>query len=138
MGTESCAHGCGSPTLVVAGALCQSGKILIAQRPEGKPGAGSWEFPGGKIEARESPLGALSRELEEELGIMVTKADPVSFATDAQTVLLLFACKEWTGGPTGKERQSLKWIDSAELENHAMLPLDEALVLPLREFMMGL
>ena len=81
---------------------------------------------------------ALQRELEEELGIMVTKADPVSFAVDAHFVLLLFACKVWTGDPTGKERQSLKWVAPAELENHAMLPLDEALVLPLREFMMGL
>ena len=111
---------------------------MIQQRPEGKPGAGSWEFPGGKVDEGETPLLALQRELEEELGIMVTKADPVSFATDAPIVLLLFACKEWTGDPTGKERQSLKWVASAALENHAMLPLDEALVLPLREFMMGL
>ena len=81
---------------------------------------------------------ALRRELEEELGMRVSKADPVSFATDAHTVLLLFACKVWTGNPNGRERQSIKWIDSSELENHAMLPLDEALVVPLREFMMGL
>ena len=126
------------PTIVVACALCQGDTILIQQRPAGKPGAGSWEFPGGKIEAGESPLGALSRDLEEELGIMVTKADPVSFATDAHIVLLLFACKEWTGEPTGKEKQSFKWVASAALENHAMLSLDKALVLPLREFMMGL
>ena len=126
------------PTIVVACALCSGGKVLIQQRPEGKPGAGSWEFPGGKVDEGETPLLALQRELEEELGIMVTKADPVSFAVDAHFVLLLFACKEWAGDPNGKERQSIKWIDSAELENHAMLPLDEALVLPLREFMMGL
>ena len=81
---------------------------------------------------------ALQRELQEELGIMVTKADPVSFAVDAHFVLLLFACEEWIGDPTGKERQSLKWVASAELENHAMLSLDESLVLPLREFMLGL
>ena len=111
---------------------------MIQQRPEGKPGAGSWEFPGGKVDEGETPLLALQRELKEELGIMVTKADPVSFAVDAHFVLLLFVCKEWTGDPTGKERQSLKWVASAALENHAMLPLDEALVLPLREFMMGL
>ena len=126
------------PTIVVAGALCRDGRVLIQKRPDGKPSAGSWEFPGGKIEEGETPLLALQRELEEELGIMVTKADPVSFAIDAHIVLLLFACKEWTGDPTGKERQSLKWVASAALENHAMLPLDEALVLPLREFMMGL
>ena len=126
------------PTIVVACALCQGGKVLIQQRPEGKPNAGSWEFPGGKIDEGETPLVALSRELEEELGIIVSKADPVCFATDAHTVLLLFACKVWTGDPTRKERQSVKWIASAELENHAMLTLDKALALPLREFMMGL
>ena len=127
-----------SPTFVAAGALCRGGKVLIQQRPEGKRHSGFWEFPGGKIEAGETPLEALRRELEEELGIMVPKADPVSFAVDAHFVLLLFACKEWTGEPTGKEKQSLKWVASAALENHAMLSLDEALVLPLREFMMGL
>ena len=127
-----------SPTIVVACALCQGGKVLIQQRPEGKPSAGSWEFPGGKIEEGETPLVALQRELEEELGIIVTKADPVSFAVDAHFVLLLFACKEWAGDPTRKERQSLKWVTPAELENHAMLTLNKALVLPLREFMMGL
>ena len=126
------------PTIVVACALCQGDAVLIQQRPEGKPNAGSWEFPGGKIDEGETPLVALQRELEEELGIIVTKADPVSFAVDAHFVLLLFACKEWTGDPTGKERQYLKWVASAALENHAMLSLDEALVLPLRDFMMGL
>ena len=126
------------PTIVVACALCKGDTVLIQQRPAGKPGAGSWEFPGGKIEEGETPLEALSRELEEELGIIVTKADPVSFAVDAHFVLLLFASKEWTGDPTGKEGQSLMWVASAALEKHAMLPLDEALVLPLREFMMGL
>ena len=127
-----------SPTFVVAAALCRGGKVLIQQRPEGKRYSGVWEFPGGKIEAGETPLEALCRELQEELGVSVSNADPVSFAVDAHFVLLLFACKEWTGDPTGKEGQSLKWVASAALENHAMLPLDEALVLPLREFMMGL
>ena len=127
-----------SPTFVAAGALCRGGKVLIQQRPEGKRHSGFWEFPGGKIEAGETPLEALRRELQEELGISVSNAVPVCFASNAQIVLLLFACKEWTGDPTAKERQSLKWIASAALENHAMLSLDEALVLPLREFMMGL
>ena len=138
MGTESCAHGCGSPTLVVAGALCQSGKILIAQRPEGKPGAGLWEFPGGKIEAGEGPVEALRRELAEELGIIVIDAQPISFANDAQLVLLLFACTVWEGELEGKEGQTIKWVAPGELEQYEMLTLDAELVLPLREFMMGL
>ena len=138
MGTESGAHGCGSPTLVVAGALCKSGKILIAQRPEGKPGAGLWEFPGGKIEAGEGPVEALRRELAEELGIIVSDAEPISFANDAQLVLLLFACTVWEGELEGKEGQTIKWVAPGELEQYEMPPLDVELVLPLREFMMGL
>ena len=138
MGTESCAHGCGSPALVVAGALCQSGQILIAQRPEGKPGAGLWEFPGGKIEAGEGPVEALRRELAEELGIIVSDAEPISFANDAQLVLLLFACTVWEGELEGKEGQTIKWVLPGELDQYEMPPLDAELVLPLREFMMGL
>ena len=138
MDTESCAHCCGSPTLVVAGALCQSGKILIAQRPEGKPGAGLWEFPGGKVEAGEGPVEALRRELAEELGIIVIDAQPISFANDAQLVLLLFACTVWEGELEGKEGQTIKWVLPGELDQYEMPPLDAELVLPLREFMMGL
>ena len=84
------------------------------------------------------PLEALRRELQEELGVSVSNAVPVCFASHAHFVLLLFACKVWTGNPKGSERQSITWIDSSELENHAMWPLDGALVPPLRELMMGL
>ena len=127
-----------SPTFVAAGALCRGGKVLIQQRPEGKRHSGFWEFPGGKIEAGETPLEALRRELQEELGVSVSNADPVTFATDADMILLLFACKNWTGEPEGKEGQTTEWVTPAELDQYEMLNLDEALVLPLREFMMGL
>ena len=104
--------------LVVAGALCKEGKVLIQRRPEGMPGGGLWEFPGGSIEPGETPEEALRRELEEETCVAIHHADPVSFAT--------------------KEGQMIKWVALSQLEHHEMLPLDEKLVLPLREFMMGL
>ena len=127
-----------SPTLVVAGALCRGGKVLIQQRPEGKRHSGFWEFPGGTVEASETPLEALRRELQEELGVSVSNAEPVTFATNSHIILLLFACKNWAGEPEGKEGQTTEWVTPAELDQYEMLNLDEALVLPLREFMMGL
>ena len=126
------------PDFVVAGALFRGGKVLIQQRPEGKPGAGLWEYPGGKIEEGETPLVTLRRELGEELGIIVSTAEPVSFAFHDHIVLLLFACNRWAGEPEGKEGQTTKWVSSSELDQYEMLTLDEALILPLREFMSGL
>ena len=136
--TATEARPCDLPTLVVAGALSQSGKILIAQRPEGKPGAGLWEFPGGKLEAGEGPVEALRRELEEELGIIVSDADPISFANNSQLVLLLFACAAWERELERKEGQTIKWVAAGELDQYEMPTLDTELVLPLREYMMGL
>ena len=81
---------------------------------------------------------ALRRELEEELGVVIGDADPISFASDAHIVLLLFACRDWTGDPTGREGQTIKWVAPAELEQHKMPPLDDELALAVREFMMGL
>ena len=138
MGTDSSRLERGSPALVVAAALCQGNQVLISQRPAGKQYSGLWEFPGGKLEIGETPLEGLSRELEEELGVMIGNAEPICFANDAHLVLLLFACKAWTGGPAGKEGQTIKWVAPAELEQHEMPTLDDELVLPLREFMMGL
>ena len=139
MGTDSSRLERGSPTLVVAAALCQGDQVLISQRPAGKrDSAGLWEFPGGKVEPGETPVDAVRRELEEELGVVICDADPISFAHDDRLVLLLFACTAWAGVPAGKEGQSIKWVAPAELEQHEMPTLDVELVLPLREFMMGL
>jgi len=124
----------GSPTLVVAAALWRDGKILISQRPQGKVGASFWEFPGGKVEPGEGLEDALRRELEEELGVIVSEAQPVSFATDtrADIVLLLFLCMTWDGEPAGKEGQTVKWIPLDELQQQEMLVMDEELISPLR------
>ena len=126
------------PRLVVAAALCRDGEVLISQRPQGKPGAGFWEFPGGKVEPGEGLEDALHRELEEELGVIVGEAQPVTFASDTQgqIVLLLFLCRAWEGEPAGKEGQTMSWVSLDELEQQKMLTLDEKMISPLRAILM--
>jgi 8-oxo-dGTP diphosphatase len=125
--------------LVAACVLLDSdGKILIAKRPEGRPLAGLWEFPGGKVEPGESPEHALMRELAEELGIDIAAADlaPLTFAShdypDFHLLMPLFLCRSWRGKVTPHEGQELRWVKPAELPSYAMPPADEPLksVLP--------
>src|SRR3954467_8206598 len=92
--------------LVAAVALVDDdGRVLVQQRPPAKPMADLWEFPGGKVEAGETPEAARIRELREELGIEVTDAclAPATFAShplgDKQLVLLLYVCRKWGGTP---------------------------------------
>src|ERR1041384_399365 len=102
--------------LVAAAALIDvDGRVLIAQRPEGKSMAGLWEFPGGKVEAGETPETALIRELKEELGIVIAGED-LSYFTSVthayETFMLhmqLYLCKRWQGEPHPHEGQQLQW-----------------------------
>ena len=126
--------------LVSAVALIDiDGRVLIAQRPEGKSMAGLWEFPGGKVEAGETPELALMRELEEELGIETWESclAPLTFAShtynDFHLLMPLFACRKWKGAPHGKEGQSLKWVRVNELKNYPMPPADEPLIAMIRD-----
>jgi 8-oxo-dGTP diphosphatase len=103
--------------LVAAVALIdKDGRILVAQRPEGKQLAGLWEFPGGKVEAGERPEQALIRELKEELGIDVTESclAPLTFASHAyeefHVLMPLYICRRWKGEVTSREGQALKWV----------------------------
>src|SRR6476620_9001103 len=121
--------------LVVACALVDAdGRVLIAQRPEGKTMAGLWEFPGGKIEDGERPEEALIRELKEELGIEVQEAclAPLTFAShayDGFTLLMpLFVCRRWSGAPRGLEGQILKWVPPNRLRDYPMPPADAPLI----------
>lgn len=122
----------------VAVLLRQDGQVLLGQRPEGKPWAGWWEFPGGKIEEGESPYHALQRELEEELGTQAIEAFPWltrSFAYPEKTVKLhFFIVRRWTDEPHGREGQHLIWQNPANLTVSPMLPANEpilsALTLP--------
>ena len=125
--------------LVAAVALVRSdGRLLLAQRPKGKAMAGLWEFPGGKVEAGESPQDALARELKEELGVDVAEADmqAFSFASHAyETFHLLmpvFLVRRWEGEIKALEGQQLAWVSAAEIRSYpapeADLPLFERFI----------
>ncbi len=121
--------------LVVACALLdQDGRVLIAQRPEGKALAGLWEFPGGKVEMGEAPEATLIRELQEELGITVKEPclAPLTFASFAypyfHLLMPLYVCRRWEGVVIAREHQALKWVRPNELRNFPMPPADEPLI----------
>ncbi len=121
--------------LVVACALIDADhRVLIAQRPQGKSLAGLWEFPGGKLEAGETPEAALIRELEEELGISTRTAclAPLTFASHAydsvHLLMPLYVCRKWDGIPVAREHAALKWVRPLALRDYPMPPADEPLV----------
>jgi 8-oxo-dGTP diphosphatase len=127
---------------VVACALVDSdGRVLIAQRPEGKQLAGLWEFPGGKLEAGETPEEALIRELQEELGIEVAKSclAPFAFTSHAYDSFHLFMplwlCRRWSGVVNPREHQAVAWVKPNRLSDYPMPPADEPLVAFLRDFL---
>ncbi|MEO9823650.1 MAG: 8-oxo-dGTP diphosphatase MutT [Paracoccaceae bacterium] len=128
--------------LVSAVALIDpDGRILIAQRPEGKSMAGLWEFPGGKIEQEETPEVALIRELQEELGIdtWASCLAPLTFAShsydDFHLLMPLFACRKWEGTPQSREGQTLKWVRANQLRDYPMPPADIPLIPILRDWL---
>jgi 8-oxo-dGTP diphosphatase len=128
--------------IVVAVALLDGeGRVLLAQRPEGKSLAGLWEFPGGKREAHESLTAALVRELHEELGIAVAEKSlaPWHFAShaypDFDLLMPVFTCTQWEGTPEGKEAQNLAWVGADTLSSYPMPPADIPLIAPLAELL---
>jgi 8-oxo-dGTP diphosphatase len=121
------------PVRVVAAVLCDAaGRVLIAQRPEGKHMAGYWEFPGGKLDAYEAPEQALRRELREELGIELRRCHPLlqlrHHYADRVVELEVFVVDESRGEPSGLEGQALKWVSVAELSQEQLLPADRPIV----------
>ena len=128
--------------LVSAVALIdRDGRVLIAQRPEGKSMAGLWEFPGGKIEGGETPEQALIRELYEELGIETWSSGlaPLPFAshryTEFHLLMPLFVCRKWDGIPKSKEGQNLKWVYVNKLKDFPMPAADIPLIAILRDWL---
>jgi 8-oxo-dGTP diphosphatase len=121
--------------LVAACALIDpDGRVLIAQRPQGKSMAGLWEFPGGKVEPGERPEQCLIRELKEELGIAVREEclAPLTFAShvypDFYLLMPLYVCRRWDGFVEAREAQELKWVRPSELRKYPMPPADEPLI----------
>ena len=128
--------------LVVAVALVDvDGRVLIAQRPEGKSMAGLWEFPGGKVEPGETPEHALIRELQEEIGIDVTEncLAPFTFAShrydDFHLLMPLYVCRVWDGAVVAREGQTLKWVRALDLKDYPMPPADIPLIAMLRDLL---
>ena len=128
--------------LVSAVALVDSdSRVFLSQRPEGKEMAGLWEFPGGKVNANESPEIALIRELEEELGILTWGSclAPLTFASHKyQTFHLLmplFICRKWEGIPFPKEQQKLRWVQPGDMKDYPMPPADYPIVTILRDWL---
>lgn len=124
-----------SPLLVVAAALVDAdGRVLLQQRPPGKAMAGLWEFPGGKVEADETPEAALIRELEEELGIRTHASclAPATFASEAlgerHLLLLLYVCRKWQGLPEARHATELKWVKPSQMYALEMPPADLPLI----------
>jgi 8-oxo-dGTP diphosphatase len=134
---------CARPTILVAAvALIDiDGRVLIAKRPEGKPMAGLWEFPGGKVVAGETPEAALIRELKEELDLDVAASclAPFTFAShayeDFHLLMPLYACRVWDGQARAMEGQVLKWVRIADLPDYPMPPADKPLIAMLRDFL---
>jgi len=127
---------------VVAAALVDvDGRVLLAQRPDDKPMAGLWEFPGGKIEAGETPEAALIRELQEELSID-TKSSclaPLSFASHSyetfHLVMLLYICRRWWGSPQPVEGGTLQWVRAPRLRDFEMPEANMPLVAALQDLL---
>jgi 8-oxo-dGTP diphosphatase len=120
-------------------------RLLIAQRPEGKMLAGLWEFPGGKIEADESPEETIIRELQEELAVTATTSDlmPLTFAShtypDFHLLMPLYVCRQWRGTPKAMEAQQIAWVEISDLtaqnSQFPMPPADAPLLPALQRYL---
>jgi len=128
--------------LVVACALIDAdGRVLLAKRPPGRPLAGLWEFPGGKVEPGETPEAALIRELGEELGIKVPPKclAPFTFASHSyeafHLLMPLYLCRKWEGLVKAQQGQELAWVRAKRLADYAMPPADEPLKAMLRDLL---
>lgn len=135
------AHGRGIVLVAACALVDEDGRVLLAKRPPGRPLAGLWEFPGGKLRAGELPEEALIRELHEELGIDVTLSclAPLTFASHSyegfHLLMPLYVCRRWEGVVEAREGQQLAWVRPNRMTDYAMPPADEPLKAMLRDFL---
>ena len=140
-GPDGLAGPVGLPIVLVAAVALfdRDGRVLIAQRPEGKSMAGLWEFPGGKVDPGETPEAALIRELKEELAIDTVESclAPFTFASHRyesfHLLMPLYVCRKWKGTITPMEGQATKWVMPARLSDYPMPPADKPLIAMLRD-----
>lgn len=127
--------------VVVAALLVREGRVLINQRPQGSWGEGRWEFPGGKLEPKESPEQALCRECREELGVEIEVGDIFEAVAhsypDRSIVLLFYECILLEGEPRPMEGNSLRWVAADELDAVDFLPADQPILPALKELLAG-
>ena len=134
----------GLPAVLVSAVVLvdADGRVLLAQRPEGKSMAGLWEFPGGKVEAGETPEAALIRELGEELAIDTAESclAPLSFVShaydDFHLLMLVYVCRKWKGTPQPVEGGELAWARAARLRDYDMPPADLPLIAVIQDLLM--
>lgn len=116
----------------VAGLIVRDGKLLVAERPEGKPYSGYWEFPGGKVENGEDSISAMKRELLEEIGVEATELehmfDHLHAYPDKTVLLELWRVKDFNGEPRAKEAQELRWVDYDEMMHLQLLEGNLAII----------
>lgn len=133
------------PVVQVAAAVLidADGRVLIAQRPEGKAFAGLWEFPGGKLETGETPEQTLVRELKEELDIDTRQSclAPISFVSHrydaAHLLMLVYACRTWKGFVRPMEHTALAWVDVRKLREYPMPAADLPLIPVLHDLLVA-
>ncbi|MGE4062272.1 MAG: (deoxy)nucleoside triphosphate pyrophosphohydrolase [Rhodospirillaceae bacterium] len=128
-------------TVVAVALLDADNRILLTQRPEGKPLAGLWEFPGGKVHEGETPEAALIRELHEELGIDIRASclAPLTFASHSyekfHLLMPLYVCRQWRGHLCAKEGQAMAWVRAPRLREYPMPPADVPLIAILQDWL---
>ena len=121
--------------------LNHKGELLITGRPAGKIWSGYWEFPGGKIEADETPEIALKREMKEEVGVILNTFAPFGFVSETRAdenyhvVVLCYLCREWQGEPQAHENQKMAWIKPEALDGYKLLPSNRGIVKQLKEIL---